>query len=53
MCFTLESVEGGTELTVVERLFERTSDPAENMRSHAHGWTAELDKLVALLEATA
>jgi uncharacterized protein YndB with AHSA1/START domain len=49
--FTLQPVAGGTELTVVETLFDRTSDAAENMDSHRFGWTAELDKLVALVQA--
>ncbi|MFD4422057.1 SRPBCC family protein [Agromyces sp. NPDC058484] len=48
--FTLEAEAGGTRLTVVETGFERTSDPAANMESHAEGWVSELDKLVALLE---
>jgi uncharacterized protein YndB with AHSA1/START domain len=48
--FTLEPVDGGTQLTVVETGFERTSDPAANMTSHAEGWTSELDKLVVLAE---
>ena len=48
--FTLESVAGGTELTVVETGFETTSDPAANLESHREGWDSELDKLVALLE---
>ena len=51
--FTLEPVAEGTELTVVESGFERTSDPAANMASHAEGWVSELDKLVALLEGDA
>ncbi len=51
--FTLEAVEGGTELTVVETGFDRTSDPAKNMAEHAEGWVSELDKLVALLEGDA
>ncbi|WP_139418491.1 SRPBCC family protein [Agromyces laixinhei] len=51
--FTLEAVPGGTELTVVETGFDRTSDPAANMASHAEGWVVELDKLVALLEGDA
>ena len=51
--FTLEAVPDGTELTVVETGFERTSDPAANMASHAEGWVSELDKLVALLEGDA
>ena len=48
--FTLEPLADGTQLTVVETGFDRTSDPAGNMRSHGDGWTSELDKLVALLE---
>lgn len=51
--FTLEAVQGGTRLTVVESGFERTSDPAANLASHRAGWTIELDKLVALVEAGA
>lgn len=51
--FTLEAVSDGTELTVVETGFDRTSDPAANMASHAEGWVSELDKLVALLEGGA
>ena len=51
--FTLESVPGGTRLTVVETGFERTSNAAANMASHSEGWTFELDKLVALAEAGA
>ena len=49
--FTLESVSGGTQLTVVETGFETTSDPAANLESHRTGWNDELDKLVALLES--
>jgi uncharacterized protein YndB with AHSA1/START domain len=45
--FTLAAVSDGTELTVVETGFERTSDPAANLRDHAEGWVSELDKLVA------
>ena len=51
--FTLEPVPGGTQLTVVETGFDRTSDPAANMASHGEGWVSELDKLVALLEGDA
>lgn len=51
--FTLEPVADGTRLTVVETGFGITSDPAENMASHAEGWTLELDKLVALVEREA
>ena len=49
--FTLEPTADGTRLTVVESGFDRTSDPAANLESHRGGWDAELDKLVALLEA--
>lgn len=51
--FTLEPVPEGTQLTVVETGFDRTTDPAANMSSHAEGWVVELDKLVALLEGDA
>ncbi|MFE5672654.1 SRPBCC domain-containing protein [Agromyces sp. NPDC056523] len=46
--FTLEPVTDGTQLTVVETGFDRTSDPAANMAAHRDGWVSELDKLVAL-----
>ena len=48
--FTLEAASDGTQLTVVETGFERTSAPLDNLRDHGTGWTLELDKLVALLE---
>ncbi|KQM82550.1 hypothetical protein ASE68_04035 [Agromyces sp. Leaf222] len=51
--FTLEPVADGTELTLVETGFDRTSDPRANMADHAEGWVSELDKLVALLEGDA
>ena len=51
--FTLIEADGGTELTVVETGFERTSDPAFNLAEHGKGWNGELDKLVALLEGEA
>ncbi|WP_255368543.1 SRPBCC domain-containing protein [Agromyces sp. CF514] len=51
--FTLEPVDGGTLLTVVERGFDRTSNPLRNLSEHAEGWVSELDKLVALLEGGA
>lgn len=51
--FTLVEVDGGTELTVVERGFEVTSDPAFNLAEHGKGWNDELDKLVVLLESEA
>ena len=48
--FTLEALDDGTALTVVETGFETTSDPAANLEDHRGGWDAELDELVALLE---
>jgi uncharacterized protein YndB with AHSA1/START domain len=48
--FTLEALEGGTQLTVVETGFDTTSDPAFNMESHRQGWDSELDELVAYIE---
>jgi len=51
--FTLEPIGGGTQLTVVETGFDRTSDASSNMASHSHGWTIELDKLAALVEQSA
>jgi uncharacterized protein YndB with AHSA1/START domain len=51
--FTLEATAGGTQLTVVESGFDRTSDPSANLESHRQGWNAELDKLVSLLEGGA
>lgn len=48
--FTLEPVDGGTQLTVVESGFERTSAPLANLEDHRTGWDSELDKLVAYVE---
>ncbi|MFS0895033.1 SRPBCC domain-containing protein [Microbacterium sp. 179-I 3D3 NHS] len=48
--FTLEPIDDGTLLTVVETGFERTSAPLANLESHRTGWDAELDKLVAFVE---
>lgn len=45
--FTLEPVDDGTLLTVVETGFENTSDAAANLEAHRQGWNSELDKLVA------
>jgi uncharacterized protein YndB with AHSA1/START domain len=49
--FTLDPVDGGTELTVVESGFDHTSDPAANLESHRGGWETELDSLRAVLES--
>jgi uncharacterized protein YndB with AHSA1/START domain len=50
--FTLEEVEGGTSLTVVETGFGTSDDPAAHLESHRQGWNSELDELVALVEGT-
>jgi uncharacterized protein YndB with AHSA1/START domain len=49
--FTLESVDGGTALTVVETGFDSLGDPAAAMSSNRRGWTDEIDELVAYAEA--
>ena len=51
--FTIEGIEGGTQLTVVETGFETTADPAARMEDNRGGWTSELDELVAYLEGSA
>jgi len=48
--FTLEPIEGGTQLTVIESGFGSLSDPAGSMESNRGGWNSELDELVAYLE---
>lgn len=48
--FTLEPIDGGTRLTVVESGFDVMSDPAASMEGNRGGWTSELDELVAYLE---
>ena len=48
--FTLESMDDGTRLTVVETGFQSTADPAGNLESHRLGWDEQLDRLVAVLE---
>lgn len=48
--FTLEALDGGTQLTVIETGFDTTSDPAFNMESHRQGWDSELDELAAYVE---
>lgn len=50
--FTLEAIEGGTQLTVVESGFNFGDDPAANMEDHRGGWDWELDELVAYLEVS-
>lgn len=51
--FSLEEIDGGTQLSVVEVGFENTSEPLANLESHRTGWNEELDKLVALVEKDA
>jgi len=46
---SLEPVEGGTQLTVVESGFENTSDAVANLEFHRQGWNSDLDELVALV----
>ena len=48
--FTLEPIDGGTQLTVVESGFGTLADPAASMEGNRTGWDAELDELVAYLE---
>jgi uncharacterized protein YndB with AHSA1/START domain len=48
--FTLQPVDGGTQLTVVETGFDTLADPAASMEDHRSGWDSELDELVAYLE---
>ena len=48
--FTLETHDGGTQLTVVESGFETHTNPSTAMEDHRGGWDAELDELVAYLE---
>ena len=50
--FTLEPVDGGTRLTVVETGFDTLTDPAASMEGNRGGWNSELDELVAYLEGT-
>lgn len=50
--FTLEPIDAGTRVTVVETGFEHLTDSAAaraELDDHAEGWTSELDELVALL----
>ncbi|MFI6429981.1 SRPBCC family protein [Rhodococcus oryzae] len=55
--FTLRELGGSTELTVVETGFDRVSDVESERRDalegNRQGWNAELDELVAYLEAKA
>jgi len=48
--FTLEPLDGGTQLTVVESGFGSLADPAASLESNRRGWDSGLDELVAYLE---
>jgi uncharacterized protein YndB with AHSA1/START domain len=48
--FTLEAIDSGTRLTVVESGFGTLSSPAASMESNRTGWDEQLDKLVAYFE---
>ncbi len=48
--FTLDVVDGGTRLTVVESGFESLPGAAANMEDSRSGWDSELDELVTYLE---
>ena len=50
--FTLETVDAGTQLTVVESGFDALRDPTASMDSNRDGWNFELDELVAYLEGS-
>lgn len=50
--FTLERVDGGTRVTVVETGFERLGDEIAvraALADNREGWTSELDELIALI----
>jgi uncharacterized protein YndB with AHSA1/START domain len=48
--FTVEAIEGGTQLTVVETGFGTLANPSASMEDNRGGWNSELDELVAYLE---
>lgn len=51
--FTLQPLDGATQLTVVETGFDSVPSPAEALEDHRGGWIFELDELVVLLEGAA
>jgi uncharacterized protein YndB with AHSA1/START domain len=51
--FTLDPVDGGTRLTVVESGFDTLKDPSARMEDNRGGWDWELNELVAYLEGAA
>ena len=48
--FTLDTVDGGMRLTVLEWGFGTLNNPAAAMEGNRGGWDSELDELVAYLE---
>ena len=46
--YTLEEVDGGTQLHVVETGFQNLAEPARALHDNQEGWTSELNKLVDL-----
>jgi uncharacterized protein YndB with AHSA1/START domain len=51
--FTLEALDGGTQLTVVESGFDSLTDPAGSLEGNRTGWNEELDELVTYVESLA
>jgi uncharacterized protein YndB with AHSA1/START domain len=51
--FTLEELDGGTQLTVVESGFDTLTDPAGSLEGNRQGWNDELDELAAYVESLA
>jgi uncharacterized protein YndB with AHSA1/START domain len=51
--FTLEELDGGTRLTVVESGFDSLTDPAGSLEGNRQGWNEELDELAAYVEGLA
>ena len=48
--YTLEAVDGGTQLHVIETGFENLAEPARGLQDNQEGWTSELNKLVTYVE---
>ena len=52
MRFDLTEIDGGTRLDLRETGFENLADPQTAYSENSGGWTAELDDLVAYLQAS-
>ena len=50
--FVLTEIDGGTRLDLRETGFENLADPQTAHAENSGGWTAELDDLVAYLQAS-